>query len=152
MICLLIPWWVVPDNPETLAAGGFFFILFVQGVTGILPIHLNELAPPKFRALVAGFGFQLGIMISAPSAQLVNSIAEKHFVVSKSTGKQVEAYGPVMAGFAAICGILIVIWAAIGPERRGSHFEVIAPAGYEEKEQTTSHQVELKGVSGHTVE
>jgi hypothetical protein len=37
-----------------------------------------------------------------------------------------------MATFSAICAILLVIWAAMGPERRSSHFELISPAGLEE--------------------
>lgn len=67
-------------------------------------------------------------MISSPSAQIVNALAEKNFV-SGPKGSKVKAYGPVMAIATAIIATGIMVTAALGPERRGRRFEVEPIAG-----------------------
>lgn len=61
-------------------------------------------------------------MISSPSAQIVNAIAESTFV-SDVGGPRVDAYGPVMGVATAIIAVGIAVTAAFGPEKRGSRFE-----------------------------
>lgn len=97
----------------------------------MMPIHLNELSEPKFRTLVPGIIFQIGFALSAPLPQLVINLAEKTKVI-KPNGQVVENYGPLMAGFMSICLVVMIILAAVGPERRGSRFEMVAPAGIDE--------------------
>lgn len=60
-------------------------------------------------------------MISSPSAQIVNAIAESHFVTVN--GDRVSAYGPTMAVATAIIALGVAVTASLGPERRGRHFE-----------------------------
>lgn len=60
-------------------------------------------------------------MISSPSAQIVNAIAESHLITVN--GERVSAYGPTMGIATAIIAIGIMVTAAVGPEKRGSHFE-----------------------------
>ena len=60
-------------------------------------------------------------MISSPSAQIVNAVAESHFMTAH--GERVPAYGPTMAVATAIIALGIMVTASIGPEKRGSHFE-----------------------------
>lgn len=67
-------------------------------------------------------------MISSPSAQIVNAIAEKTFV-RRANGDRVEAYGPVMGVATAIIALGIMITTAPGPERRGARFELAKVAG-----------------------
>lgn len=131
---VLIPWWIVPDNAIALASGGFIFIAFVQGIGGMLPIHLNELSPAKFRVLITGLGYQFGSIVSSPSNQVVTILAEKHKMRNKA-GIMVESFGPVMAIVTAFCILNVVILGAVGPERRSSHFESVAPAGVIDKEE-----------------
>jgi hypothetical protein len=95
---------------------------FVQGAWGVIPIHLNELSPPSFRSSFVGVTYQLGNMISSPSAQIVNAIAEKTFIKIRN-GDSVEAYGPVMGVATAIIATGIMVTTAIGPERRGRMFD-----------------------------
>ena len=106
---------------------------FVQGAWGVIPIHLNELSPPAFRSSFVGVTYQIGNMISSPSAQIVNAISEKTFVKGVD-GESVEAYGPVMGVATAIIAMGIVITTALGPERRGARFELSKPAGVIETE------------------
>ncbi|KAG7099037.1 hypothetical protein E1B28_000917 [Marasmius oreades] len=118
----LIPAWILPEGERSLSASGFFMQFFVQGAWGVIPIHLNELSPAAYRSTFPGLTYQLGNMISSPSTQIVNAIAEKTFVTSKS-GKRVDGYGPVMGVATAIIAIGIAVTTAFGPERCGRKFE-----------------------------
>ncbi|PHH78191.1 hypothetical protein CDD82_3176 [Ophiocordyceps australis] len=123
----IIPAWVLPDGEGALSATGFFMQFFVQGAWGIIPIHLNELSPVAYRSTFPGVTYQIGNMISSPSAQIVNAVAEKLRVRGKG-GDRVEAYGPVMAVATAIIAVLIIVTVMLGPERRGRSFEDDAAA------------------------
>ncbi|KAI1333902.1 major facilitator superfamily domain-containing protein [Xylariaceae sp. FL0016] len=151
--CCMIPAWILPETERSLSASGFFMQFFVQGAWGVIPIHLNELSPPAFRSSFPGLTYQLGTthpfpscqrrgaasfdanapekktgnMISSPSAQIVNAIAESHFMRNKK-GDIVEAYGPTMGIATAIIALGIAVTTALGPERRGRSFDV-APVG-----------------------
>ncbi|GAO16478.1 uncharacterized protein UV8b_06962 [Ustilaginoidea virens] len=118
----LIPAWILPQGERALSATGFFMQFFVQGAWGVIPIHLNELSPVAFRSTFPGVTYQIGNMISSPSAQIVNAISEKTFV-RLSNGHRVEAYGPVMGVATAIIAVGIIVTTMVGPERRGRDFE-----------------------------
>lgn len=126
MSALLIPAWILPEGERSLSASGFMMQFFVQGAWGVIPIHLNELSPPAFRSSFPGITYQLGNMISSPSAQIVNALSESNFVRA-ANGKIVDAYGPVMGVATAIIAMGIVVTTAFGPERRGRSFEAQAP-------------------------
>lgn len=123
----MIPAWILPTTERSLSASGFFMQFFVQGAWGVIPIHLNELSPPAFRSSFPGITYQLGNMISSPSAQIVNILAEKNFLRNHE-GEIVEAYGPVMGIATAIIAIGIAVTTSLGPERRGRSFDA-KPAG-----------------------
>lgn len=124
----LIPAWILPTTERSLSATGFFMQFFVQGAWGVIPIHLNELSPPAFRSSFVGVTYQLGNMISSPSAQIVNAIAEKTYITS-FIGERVQAYGPVMGVATAIIAVGIIVTTAPGPEKRGARFELAKVAG-----------------------
>ncbi|KAI0126304.1 carboxylic acid transport protein [Xylariales sp. AK1849] len=126
--CCIIPAWILPEGESSLSASGFFMQFMVQGAWGVIPIHLNELSPPAYRSSFPGITYQLGNMISSPSAQIVNAISESHFVRNKS-GALAEAYGPTMGIATVIIALGIAIATAFGPEKRGRHFENAGPAG-----------------------
>lgn len=118
----LIPAWILPKSESALSATGFFMQFFVQGAWGVIPIHLNELSPVAFRSTFPGVTYQVGNMISSPSAQIVNAVAEKTFI-SGPDGDKVEAYGPTMAVATAIIAMGIAVTTMFGPEKRGRSFE-----------------------------
>jgi hypothetical protein len=101
---------------------------FVQGAWGVIPIHLSELSPPAFRSSFVGITYQLGNMISSPSAQIVNAVAEATMITT-SKNKLAPAYGPVMGVATAIIAIGIAVTTALGPEKKGRHFETAGPIG-----------------------
>jgi len=121
----MIPAWILPEGERSLSASGFFIQFFVQGAWGVIPIHLNELSPPAFRSSFPGITYQLGNMISSPSAQIVNAIAEGN-LVKTNLGKLAPSYGPTMGVATAIIAIGIMVTAALGPEKRGRKFETVA--------------------------
>lgn len=122
MSALMIPAWILPEGERSLSASGFFMQFFVQGAWGVIPIHLNELSPVAFRSSFPGITYQIGNMISSPSAQMVNAIAEKTFVTLRN-GDKAEAYGPTMGIATAIIATGIFLTVMVGPERRGRSFE-----------------------------
>jgi sugar phosphate permease len=142
MSALLIPAWILPEGEPSLSASGFFMQFFVQGAWGVIPIHLNELSPMAFRSSFPGVTYQIGNMISSPSAQIVNAIAEKTFV-TLDNGDKVEAYGPVMGIATAIIAMGIFFTVMLGPERRGREFEhVVAGVHTESDSKLTDEKIE----------
>ena len=131
--CCMIPAWILPQSERSLSATGFFMQFFVQGAWGVIPIHLNELSPVAFRSTYPGVTYQLGNMISSPSAQMVNAIAE-NMTMTRLNGDVVEAYGPVMGVATAIIAVGIIVTTAFGPEKKGAKFELAKVAGQQEME------------------
>ncbi|CEJ55415.1 Putative Carboxylic acid transporter [Penicillium brasilianum] len=141
MSAILIPAWILPTGEPALSATGFFMQFFVQGAWGVIPIHLNELSPPAFRSSFPGITYQVGNMISSPSAQIVNAIAESTWVTTPK-GIKASAYGPVMGVATAIIAIGIMVTTALGPEKRGRRFELVV-AAVEEHPNVKNADVEL---------
>ena len=103
----------------------------VQGAWGVIPIHLNELSPPQFRASFPGITYQIGNMISSPMAQIASTISE-HWKEYVSVGGKVEErpnYGLTQAVMMSVVLVLTAIWTACGEEARGSKFELAGVAG-----------------------
>lgn len=81
-----IPLWIYAPSIPTLQLGAFIFQFFVQGAwgkiiiiiilfvltffffqkkkIGVIPAHINELAPDAFRGLMPGLAYQLGNLVS----------------------------------------------------------------------------------------
>lgn len=100
-----------------LVAGGFLMQFTVQGVWGIVPVHLNELSPGEVRGTFPGFAYQLGNLFAANTAVVEARLAE-HF--RDTTGH--PDYAKALALFTLVTAIALIIIAAIGPEQRGKEF------------------------------
>ncbi|KAE8247735.1 hypothetical protein A4X06_0g4226, partial [Tilletia controversa] len=116
---LLIPAWMLPTTFSGLAAGVFFLQAMVQGVGGILPAMLQEMAPAHHRASFPGIAHQTGVMITACSAQIITTIGDHHQIPNPQYvpgGKEPETipdYPKVSAVFLAIVVVytlLVVIF------------------------------------------
>ena len=108
----VIPLWAFSSTPVLLAIGGFLMQVAVQGAWGIVPVHLNELAPPGARALFPGFAYQLGNLIMSRNAVFQARIAESHG----------NNYGLALAIFGGVMALVIAVWTALGPERKNADF------------------------------
>ena len=107
---LMIPFWAFGGSLLMIAPAAFFLQMGVQGAWGIIPVHLNELAPDSVRGLVPGLAYQSGILIAAP----VNTI--QHAL------RDYIGYSWALAGFEIVTIVVLAIVLALGHEHRGRAF------------------------------
>src|SRR5881296_2898913 len=107
---LMIPIWAFAPVTPLLVLGAFAMQFFVQGAWGVIPAHINELAPDGVRGFLPGFAYQCGVAIASqiPHVQAL-------FAATTS-------YAQTMALSAALVFIVGAIVALAGPERRGVAF------------------------------
>lgn len=105
-----LPFWAYGGSLLALALGAMLMQAGVQGAWGVIPAHLNELAPEQARGLIPGLAYQLGILIAAPTNTL--EYALRGWV----------GYRAALAGFelVVIAGCIAAI--AGSPERKGIEF------------------------------
>jgi SHS family lactate transporter-like MFS transporter len=107
---LALPLWAGATSMAGIFAGAFVMQFMVQGAWGIVPAHINELAPDRVRGFLPGFSYQCGNLISSwiPLAQA--TLAERY------------PYPHVMAISVAIIFVIAIIVVAVGREKRGHAF------------------------------
>jgi MFS transporter, SHS family, lactate transporter len=102
--------WAFGVLPSTLVIGACLMQTGVQGTFGIIPAHLNELAPNAVRSLFPGFVYQLGVLLASPAVSI-------QYALQKRLG-----YPWALTLFeGVVIGSLIVIF-GLGPERKGRDF------------------------------
>ena len=111
----VIPLWAFGDGLFWLAIGAFLMQVGVQGAWGIIPAHLNELAPDSVRGLMPGLAYQLGILFAAPTNTIEYALRD-HF-----------GYSWALAGFEIANITMLVITLALGKEQKGRSF-VLEPS------------------------
>lgn len=74
----MVPLWAWSHSAVMLAVGGFFMQFMVQGAWGVIPAHLNELSPAPVRAVLPGFAYQLGNLISSRNSIFQQTYADRH--------------------------------------------------------------------------
>jgi SHS family lactate transporter-like MFS transporter len=116
---LVVPLWVAAPNTALIAVGGFLIQFFVQGCWGIIPAHINELSPARYRGFFPGFAYQLGVLC-ASSIPFIESTLGEMFTYREAMGGLVTA---VLIG-----GFLVTLF---GPEAHGVTFRKL-PAGSSE--------------------
>ncbi|MGA8534173.1 MAG: MFS transporter [Candidatus Tumulicola sp.] len=119
----VIPLWAFGQTAALLGVGAFGIQFFVQGAWGVIPAHLNELAPDETRGTFPGLTYQLGNAISAGAAQIEAAFALKFPLPGGGAN-----YGKAMAIITLIALTGVFVFAAIGyvvrPERRDQDFLV----------------------------
>jgi SHS family lactate transporter-like MFS transporter len=106
----VIPFWAFGGTLFVLAVGAFLMQAGVQGAWGVIPAHLNELAPDAVRGLIPGLAYQLGILFASP----VNSI--EHALYLR------VGYQWALGGFELANIILLGTIILAGYEQRGRSF------------------------------
>jgi MFS transporter, SHS family, lactate transporter len=113
MVCLLsIPAWAFGSTLFAVVVGSYFMQTGVQGAFGVIPAHLNELAPPSMRSLFPGFVYQLGVLASSPVLPIQN-LLQRHF-----------GYGWALTAFEGCVIVCLMFIFGFGPEQRGRNFKV----------------------------
>jgi SHS family lactate transporter-like MFS transporter len=106
----MIPAWAFGGSLAMLALGAFMMQVGVQGAWGIIPAHLNELAPDAVRGLMPGFAYQLGILFAAPTNSLEYALRD-HL-----------GYSWALAAFEITNIALLITVVALGSENKGKSF------------------------------
>jgi SHS family lactate transporter-like MFS transporter len=112
----VIPLWAFGRGLAALAVGAFLMQAGVQGAWGVIPAHLNELAPDAARGLMPGLAYQLGILLAAPTNSLQYALAER------------LGYPRALALFETVVIVLLAATLLLGREQRGRDF-VPGPSG-----------------------
>src|SRR5437762_4486430 len=73
----LIPFWAFGQTLLVLVIAAFVMQMGVQGAWGIIPVHLNELAPDSARGLMPGLAYQLGIFFAAPTNSVQHELSKR---------------------------------------------------------------------------
>ena len=101
--------WAFSATPVLLAIGAFIMQVAVQGAWGVIPAHLNELAPGAARATVPAFVYQAGNFLASYNGPLQAQIAE-------ANGGN---YAFALALVAGVVAVAIIVCIRFSPERRG---------------------------------
>ena len=104
----MIPLWSLSTTPLLCALGAFLVQVGVQGAWGIVPAHLTELSPPKVRALLPGFAYQLGNFAMSRLSPIQAHQAEARG----------DDYATVMAVTLAVVAVVLAGVAMVGVEAK----------------------------------
>jgi len=118
---LVVPVWAFNHVYGMVALGGFAMQFAVQGAWGIIPAHLNEIAPALARGTFPGFVYQIGNLLSAPTSQVIAAMAAGTFAVGGAPD-----YAKAMAVFTlcalAAVAVLTLLGRFVVPENRDADF------------------------------
>ncbi len=107
---LMIPIWAFAPVTPLLVLGAFAMQFFVQGAWGVIPAHINELAPDGVRGFLPGFAYQCGVAIASQIPHVQALFAAQ------------TSYAQTMALSAGLVFVVGAVVALLGPERRGVAF------------------------------
>jgi SHS family lactate transporter-like MFS transporter len=93
-----------------LAGAAFMMQVGVQGAWGIVPAHLNEMAPDAVRGLMPGLAYQLGILFAAGTNTIEYALRD-HF-----------GYQWALVGFEAVTIVALASVVLMGPEDHDRKF------------------------------
>lgn len=114
VVCMAaIPAWAFGDTVLALALGSCFMQAGVQGAFGVIPAHLNELAPDAVRSLFPGFVYQLGVLVASPAVTVEFALRDR------------LGYPWALTLFEATVIVALLVIFAVGPERTGRDFRVV---------------------------
>jgi SHS family lactate transporter-like MFS transporter len=108
----MISLWAYSATPAMLAFGAFLMQFMVQGAWGVVPVHLNEMAPEDARGTFPGFTYQLGNFLISLAAPIQAGIAASHG----------GDYRFALASTVGVVVVLLVIVVGLGKERKGVVF------------------------------
>ena len=107
---LVIPLWAFGGTLVVLTIGAFLMQMGVQGAWGIIPVHLNELAPDAVRGLMPGLAYQLGILIASPVNTIQHGLRDR------------VGYSWALAGFEIFVMLVLTVVLLFGREEHGRAF------------------------------
>jgi len=114
---VVIPLWAYAPTTALLLVGAFLLQFMVQGAWGVVPAHINELAPDTVRGFLPGFAYQCGVAAAGSIVYLQALLSERF----SFAGTMALTALIVFAGAAVVVGL--------GRERHAAEFGVVAATG-----------------------
>jgi SHS family lactate transporter-like MFS transporter len=109
---VVIPLWAFAPTTALLVLGAFLLQFMVQGAWGVVPAHINELAPDNVRGFLPGFAYQCGVAVAGTAPTIQAMLVERwHF-----------SYATAMALTAVTVFSLAAVVIALGREKHGAEF------------------------------
>ena len=105
-----IPLWVGVRSLPLIFLGAFLMQFMVQGAWGVIPAHINELAPKTARGFFPGFAYQTGVLCASGISYLEARMAES---MSYQRALTISMLTVLFIGAFVI---------GLGPEERGINF------------------------------
>ncbi|CAK7904010.1 carboxylic acid transporter protein homolog [[Candida] anglica] len=152
--CMLYPAYMMSSR-EAVTGGDFALVFFIMGIYGVIPIHLMELVNATHRTFLSGLVYQLGNLISSPSATIEADLGS-NFPLDIPGVEDAYDYGLVMAIFCGAIFAYIIVLVLVGPERfnrdlsvTSDHLSIVESRVSEEEESKSldkpeDEQVEYK--------
>ena len=112
----MVPLWAWSHSVALLAVGGFLMQFMVQGAWGVIPAHLNELAPAPVRAIFPGLAYQLGNLFSSRNGVFQAMLANRF------SGGMLNI---VLSGTVIVVALMVAIVTSLGPEEKGADLTVV---------------------------
>jgi MFS transporter, SHS family, lactate transporter len=109
-----IPIWAFAPSTGLLVLGAIVLQFMVQGAWGVVPAHINELAPDNVRGFLPGFAYQCGAAVAGTAPAIQAALAERMTLAS------------AMSLTAASAFIVAIVVVAVGWERHATEFGVVA--------------------------
>jgi MFS transporter, SHS family, lactate transporter len=96
-----IPVWAFSPTVPLLVLGGFLMQFMVQGAWGVIPVHINEMAPDSVRGFLPGFAYQCGVAVAGSVAYIEAVFADRmpYARAMSVTAVTVFALGAIVAWF-----------------------------------------------------
>ena len=111
LLCLLaMPLWAFGSTVAALVVGSYLMQTGVQGAFGVIPAHLNELAPDAIRGLFPGFVYQLGVLFASPVLPV------QHWLQVRF------GYPWALCSFETFVISVLIVFFFFGPEKHGRQF------------------------------
>ncbi len=110
----IAPLFAYGHSPLWLGVGAFLMQFMVQGAWGVVPAYLTELSPGPVRAILPGFAYQLG-----------NLVTSRNLYVQDKLAVRFGSYSPVLAGTVVVVAVTLAIVTALGRESRGVELEAV---------------------------
>jgi SHS family lactate transporter-like MFS transporter len=106
----LIPLWMWAPNIPIVLLGAFLMQFMVQSAWGVIPAHINELAPAQVRGLLPGFVYQVGVL-GASSVGYLEARFGEHVSYTRSMSVSMVI-------------VIALLWLIVkfGPEAKGVEF------------------------------
>jgi SHS family lactate transporter-like MFS transporter len=116
---LIYPYFFVSDGG--LYAAVFWEQFMIQGIFGVVPIHLIELSPPAFRTFVVGTSYNLGVAFASPIPIIDTEIGKTFPILQNGAVTQRFNYSIGMAIFLGCAFAYLIIATFLGEEKRGTN-------------------------------